>query len=202
MRNGNCHTSAPSLRVDARDDKNDANQDDNTNPFNMTNIAAIRTRFRGGLYAIILGCLPLLSCGEESISEDSDTTQQTANVNTTPPFTIDVIPGFHVEEDVTMVGRSYHYRPDDLSNKTDELGVYAGNLPDTTSPHTYNAKREYRDSFYGDSANWREFIMADYTFREVVVAKDSANKVHSWCYSKDSVMLEELTKMMKSIRKR
>lgn len=169
----------------------------------MVRFSVLRSRFPVIIGTIVLGILSVPSCGNSNADDSKNVdTSSTLFKNTTPPFTIDVLPGFHVEEDVTMVGRSYHYRSDDPTNQTDELGVYVGNLPDTTSPPSYSAKREYRDVFYGDSVKWREFITTGYTFREVVVAKDSVDFVHSWCYSKDSTTLAQLTGMMKSIRPR
>lgn len=144
------------------------------------------------------------SCGDSNADESKDSAQ---NVQTTveippPPFSVNLAPGYDIVPEMTMVGVNYYFQTNDPVHTNDAGGIYIGAFPDTSSPPTDYSKREYLDVFMGDSAVWREFITRTYTHREVFVNNGESEKIHSWCYAHDSASLEQLTAMIKSIRKK
>lgn len=152
--------------------------------------------------AFVLFAVAGSSCGESNQSEDQDTATATQNqvADIPPPFTIDLLPGYEIVQEVTMVGRAYYFKSDYPENPSDEAGIFFGALPDTTSPKVEYTKREYRDLFMGDSANWREFKAAGFIHREVYIDRGPEDKIHSWCYSTNPETLEKLCAMIKTIR--
>lgn len=144
----------------------------------------------------------LISCGEDSNEHAADTVPVAANpVTQDPPFTIDLLPGYKIAKQTGPDFVVYYFQATDTSQSDNEGGIYFGSHPDTASPRTQAfTKREFRDVFMGDTADWREFTTATYVQREVYVETGPNEKVHSWCYSNDSLMLEKLYAMIKSIR--
>jgi hypothetical protein len=142
------------------------------------------------------------SCGSDADHQQQDTTAlATPAAPETPPFSIDLLPGYKIEKQVGPDFTVYYFQPTDTSQSFNEGGIYFGAAPDTSSPRTQSyTKREFRDVFMGDTAEWREFTTDTYVQREVYVEKNPNEKIHSWCYSNDPAMMEKLYAMIQSIR--
>lgn len=152
------------------------------------------------LPAIALGLL--ISCGNDG---DEKTTDSVAVINPIVeepiPFSIDLLPGYKIEKQDGPDFTVYYFQSTDTSQSFNEGGIYFGGAPDTSSPQSQGyTKREFRDVFMGDSADWREFTTDTYVQREVYVEKSPTEKIHSWCYSNDPAMLEKLYGMIQSIK--
>lgn len=151
-------------------------------------------------YAVV--AISTVSCGEDSNVGSQDSTPVVNPVTQDkPPFEIQLLPGYKIEKQQGSDFVVYYFQAEDTSQSDNEGGIYFGNAPDTSSPRAQAyTKREFRDAFMGDTANWREFTTATYVQREVYLDLGPQEKIHSWCYSNDSLKLEQLYTMIKSIK--
>lgn len=148
-----------------------------------------------------LGLCMLASCGEGNTPQQQDTARVVIPVTEEPvPFSVDLLPGYKIEKQDGPDFTVYYFQSTDTSQSFNEGGIYFGGAPDTSSPRTQAyTKREFRDVFMGDTADWREFTTDTYVQREVYLEKSPTEKIHSWCYSNDPAMLEKLYEMIQSI---
>jgi hypothetical protein len=169
----------------------------------MVNVSRARLPV-SGLFAFLMFSVLTSSCGDKNSDgkKDSSITSPTTVEIPPPPFTVELAPNYEIVPEMTMVGVNYYFQTEDPAHANDAGGIYFGALPDTSSPPTDYIKREYMDIFMGDSVVWREFKTAKYTHREVFIHSGENEKTHAWCYAHDSVTLENLTTMIKSIRKK
>lgn len=143
----------------------------------------------------------LTACGNEEDKRNVDTTAALPASDDSLPFIIELLPGYKVEKQQGADFIVYYFMAEDTSQSDNEGGIYFGSAPDTSAPRAQEyIRREFRDLFMGDSANWREYTTATYVQREVYLDLGPQEKIHAWCYSNDSAKLEKLYRMIKSIR--
>lgn len=167
--------------------------------FDFVQHKVLRSTFTVLLTALSL--CALTACGEDKNAQQQDTVPATIPVVEGPvPFSINLLPGYKIEKQDGPDFTVYYFQSTDTSQSFNEGGIYFGGAPDTSSPRTQAyTKREFRDVFMGDTADWREFTTDTYVQREVYIEKSPTEKIHSWCYSNDPAMLEKLYGMIQSI---
>lgn len=160
------------------------------------------SKFLVRMFTSCVMALSFVSCGDESNANTQDSTAGEIPVaQDKPPFDIQLLPGYKIEKQQGSDFVVYYFQAEDTSQSDNEGGIYFGGAPDTSSPRAQAfTKREFRDVFMGDTANWREFTTATYVQREVYLELSPIEKIHAWCYANDSLKLEQLYTMIKSIR--
>jgi hypothetical protein len=151
---------------------------------------------------LLIMCMTItVSCGTEEDKTKKDTTVALPPADDSLPFIINLLPGYKVEKQQGADFIVYYFQAEDTSMSEHEGGIYFGAAPDTSAPRIQEyTRREFRDLFMGDTANWREYTTATYMQREVYLDLGPQEKIHSWCYSNDSLKLEQLYDMIKSIK--
>jgi hypothetical protein len=151
---------------------------------------------------LVLGLsLVVASCGSEEEKPKKDTSASVPPVNDPLPFEINLLPGYKVNKQQGEDFIVYYFQAEDTSMSDHEGGIYFGSAPDTSAPRTQEyTRREFRDLFMGDSTNWREYTTATYVQREVYLDLGPQEKIHAWCYSDDPAKLDQLYKMIQSIK--
>jgi hypothetical protein len=155
------------------------------------------------LFLVLVLSSAITSCGSEENKKPLDTTSTVTPpvADEPPPFEIQLLPGYKIEKQQGADFVVYYFQAIETSQSDSEGGIYFGSAPDTSAPRTQAyTKRDFRDVFMGDSANWREYTTATYVQREVYLELSPSEKIHSWCYSNDPATLERLFGMIKSIR--
>lgn len=147
------------------------------------------------------GLVMTIACGSEEDKTKNDTTAVQPPVDDPLPFIIDLLPGYKVNKQQGADFMVYYFQAEDTSMSEHEGGIYFGSAPDTSAPRAQEyTRREFRDLFMTDTANWREYTTATYVQREVYLELGPQEKIHAWCYSNDSLKLEQLYGMIKSIK--
>lgn len=163
--------------------------------------------------AVIISVAGLAACSESPKTATFNDTTGVVNTHTAAHYTqlgnsifeFQLLPDYSIREETRIHGRVYYLEAGTNAVITGTAGFYIGGSPNTQQPDSDHTTTTFTGPLLGTSTNWTQFQAAatnPYVHREAIVPLRDSIVLQAWCNSSNPQHLEELFRMVSSVRKK